>query len=197
LGQGEFHTQAGWQQIKIRWILWIENFLRYWKPNSLDVLVAEHVWEHLTEEEAVQANANCYEFLRPGGRLRIAVPGGFHPDPAYIEYVRPGGMGLGADDHKVLYSCQSLKAQLEKAGFIVSLLEYWDEHGSFHFKEWSSEDGHILRSKRYDSWNQDGSLTYTSLIVDAIKPLLHISRFLRGCRFFLKFRFSVEWIVCF
>jgi predicted SAM-dependent methyltransferase len=148
-----------------------ESFMRYWKPNSLEAFVAEHVWEHLTEEEAVQASANCYEFLRPGGRLSIAVPDGFHPDPTYIEYVRPGGTGPGADDHKVLYSYQSLKAQLEEAGFIVSLLEYWDEHGSFHFSEWSSEDGHIRRSKRYDSRNQDGSLTYTSLIIGSYSLL--------------------------
>ena len=155
-----------------------ESFLRYWKPNSLEAFVAEHVWEHLTEKEAMQASANCYEFLRLGGRLRIAVPDGFHPDPVYIECVRPGGTGPGADDHKVLYNYQSLKEQLEKAGFIVSLLEYWDEDGNFHFKEWSSEDGHIRRSKRYDPRNQDGSLTYTSLIVDAIKSSLPTDRLL-------------------
>ena len=62
----------------------------------------------------MQVNANCYEFLRPGGRLRIAVPDGFHPEPGYIEYVRPGGTGIGADDHKVLYNYQSLRKLLEK-----------------------------------------------------------------------------------
>lgn len=134
--------------------------------------MAEHVWEHLTGEGALQANANCYEFLRPGGRLRIAVLDGFHPDPAYIEYIRPGGPGPGADDHKVFYYYQSLKEQLEKTGFMVHLLEYWDERGHFHFREWTSEDGHIRRSKRYDLRNQDGSLVYNSLIVDAVNPLL-------------------------
>jgi predicted SAM-dependent methyltransferase len=147
-----------------------KSFLRYWEPGSIDTFMAEHVWEHLTEEEAIHANANCYEFLRPGGRLRIAVPDGFHPNPVYIDYVRPGGTGAGADDHKVLYNYQSLNEQLEKQGFSVNLLEYWDELGQFHFKEWTSEDGHIVRSKRYDPRNQDGSLTYTSLIVDAVKP---------------------------
>ena len=133
----------------------------------------------------MQANANCYEFLRPGGRLRIAVPDGFHPELGYIEYVRPGGTGIGADDHKVLYNDHSLKKLLEKAGFFVYLLEYWDEHGNFHFKEWSSKDGHIRRSKRYDPRNQNGSLTYTSLIADAIKPALH-TVFLRHCKFLWK-----------
>jgi len=156
--------------------------LRYWKPNSIKAFVAEHVWEHLTESEAIQANANCYEFLRAGGRLRIAVPDGFHPEPGYIEYVRPGGTGLGSDDHKVLYNYQSLKKLLEQAGFIVQLLEYWDEHGHFYFKEWSSKDGHIRRSKRYDPRNQNRSLAYTSLIADAIKPARH-TVFLRHCKF--------------
>ena len=146
------------------------HFLSFWKPNSIDAFVAEHVWEHLTESEAKQATANCYEFLRPGGHLRIAVPDGFHPEPRYIEYVRPGGTGIGADDHKMLYTYQSMERLLEAAGFFVRLLEYWDEHGDFHFRDWAAADGPILRSKQYDPRNQDGSLTYTSLIVDAIKP---------------------------
>lgn len=152
------------------------NFLRYWEPNSIEAFVSEHVWEHLTESEAMQATANCYEFLRPGGHLRIAVPDGFHPEPSYIEYVRPGGTGIGAYDHKVLYTYQSVRHLLETAGFLVCFLEYWDEHGNFHFREWSSEGGHIRRSKQYDPRNQNGSLTYTSLIVDAIKPTSHMCR---------------------
>jgi predicted SAM-dependent methyltransferase len=146
------------------------SFLLHWKPDSIEALVAEHVWEHLSEDEAARADANCYEFLGPGGRLRIAVPDGLHPDPSYLEQVRPGGIGVGADDHRVLYDYRSLKAQLEKQGFQVHLLEYWDEHRQFHFENWSSEHGHIARSRRYDSRNQNGSLAYTSLIVDAIKP---------------------------
>jgi predicted SAM-dependent methyltransferase len=146
------------------------NFLRYWKPNSIEAL-SQRVGT--LNGKRGYGYANCYEFLRPGGHLRVAVPDGFHPEPSYIEYVRPGGTGIGADDHKVLYNYQSLMKLLGKAGFFVHLLEYWDEHGNFHFKEWSSKDGHIRRSKRYDPRNQDGSLTYTSLIVDAVKPTQH------------------------
>ena len=147
-----------------------DDFLRYWKPNSRIAFLAEHVWEHLTEEEANQANMNCFEFLRPGGRLRIAVPDGFHINPDYIAQVRPGGIGSGADDHKILYNYQLIAETLEKVGFKIELLEYWDENGEFHFRDWHPKDGKINRSKRYDLRNQDGSLTYTSLIVDAIKP---------------------------
>lgn len=146
-----------------------DDFLRYWKPNSRIAFLAEHVWEHLNENEAEKANANCFEFLKSGGRLRIAVPDGFHTDPNYIEYVRPGGIGAGSEDHKILYNYKLMTQKLEKAGFEVKLLEYWDEHRKFHFKKWDSKYGKVRRSKLYDPRNQDGSLTYTSLIIDAIK----------------------------
>jgi predicted SAM-dependent methyltransferase len=146
-----------------------EFFSRYWRPNTMSIFLAEHVWEHLTLEESTKAMKNCYEFLRKGGRLRIAVPDGFHPDPQYIEYVRPDGTGFGSDDHKVLYNYHSISLELEQAGFQIKLLEYWDERGEFNFQDWSSEDGHIVRSKRYDKRNQGGALAYTSLIVDGIK----------------------------
>jgi len=132
--------------------------------------MAEHVWEHLTPHDTALANLNCYTFLKRGGRLRLAVPDGFHPDPAYIDYVRPNGNGAGADDHKILYNYKIMKANLEKVGFTVELLEYWDEAGKFHGCNWTDEGGHIRRSSRYDERNQHGKLAYTSLIVDAIKP---------------------------
>ena len=148
-----------------------DSFARLWKPNSRSVFLAEHVWEHLNEDEVKKANANCFEFLKPGGRLRIAVPDGLHPDPSYIEYVRPGGTGCGSDDHKTLFDYKLMSQQLRDVGFEVTLLEYWDEDGKFHFQEWSSTHGHISRSKDHDERNKDGVLAYTSLIADAIKPV--------------------------
>jgi predicted SAM-dependent methyltransferase len=93
-----------------------------------------------------------------------------HPDSAYIDYVRPGGTGVGADDHKILYTYKTMTQRLEKAGFRVKLLEYWDEGGKFHYIDWTDEGGRIKRSRRYDDRNKDGKLGYTSLIVDAVKP---------------------------
>jgi len=135
-----------------------------------DHIMAEHVWEHLSEEDTILANANCFKFLKKKGVLRIAVPDGFHPDTKYIDYVKPGGNGIGADDHKILYNYKSMSEGLKKVGFKVQLLEYWDENGKFHFVDWTDEGGHIRRSKRYDPRNQNDTLNYTSLIVDAVKP---------------------------
>jgi predicted SAM-dependent methyltransferase len=146
------------------------SFARYWRRNSRWAFLAEHVWEHLEPDEARAATAHCFEFLMPRGRLRLAVPDGLHPDPEYVERVRPGGTGEGAADHKVLYTFRTMKGLLEETGFEVDLLEYWDEKRTFQFREWSSEDGHIRRSMRFDPRNQGGSLAYTSLIVDARKP---------------------------
>ena len=147
-----------------------EDFVRHWALDSREAFLAEHVWEHLTAEQGRQAAANCFQFLQPGGRLRIAVPDGLNPDPEYREHVRPGGSGPGANDHKMLYTAATLKALLESAGFTCTLLEYWDEAGHFHATEWDANQGHIMRSRRFDPRNQGGTLRYTSLIIDAVKP---------------------------
>lgn len=146
-----------------------ENWKYLLGKRKISNLFAEHVWEHLTDEDTISANSNCYEFLQKGGKLRLAVPDGYHPDASYIDYVKPGGHGAGADDHKILYTYKSMSERLEKIGFTVVLLEYWDENGKFHSKSWSEEDGKVRRSQYNDNRNSSGVLKYTSLIVDAIK----------------------------
>lgn len=136
-----------------------------------DRLVAEHVWEHLVAHEAQDAAARCFRYLNPGGYLRVAVPDGLHPHPSYIASVRPGGSGVGARDHHVLYDYRSLSELFNRAGFQVRLLEFFDEEGTFHYSNWEPRDGMIRRSTRFDPRNApEAPLTYTSLIVDAIKP---------------------------
>jgi len=142
----------------------------YFRPCSIEAMVAEHVWEHLNEEEALMAAKLCFRYMRPGGRLRVAVPDGFHPKSEYIDAVKPGGSGPGADDHKVLYKWLTLRRLFETAGFETTALEYFDEQGRFHSVEWDPDEGMIRRSMRFDPRNHDGELRYTSIIVDAIKP---------------------------
>lgn len=139
-------------------------------PESLDRILAEHVWEHLSDNDTLLANENCFKFLKKGGRLRLAVPDGFNIDKEYVERVKPGGSGVGSDDHKILYNYEIMKNRLMLAGFKnIQLLEYWDENGKFFANPWEVKDGHIKRSKHFDPRNQDNQLGYTSLIVDAIK----------------------------
>jgi len=152
-------------------LLFKSAWANYFKKNSVDAILAEHVWEHLTLKESVVAATNCFIFLKPGGYLRVAVPDGYHPDPTYVEAVKPGGTGAGSDDHKVLYVYDSFCEIFIDAGFDVFLLEYFDEHGEFHYKEWSTSDGFIERSKLFDSRNKGEKLFYTSIILDARKPV--------------------------
>jgi len=147
-----------------------EQWAGYFSPASLEAILAEHVWEHLSLEEGRIAARTCYHFLQPGGYLRVAVPDGFHPDPAYRGWVEVGGVGFGADDHKMLYDHQSLGGLFTQAGFAVTLLEYFDAQGEFHAAAWDPADGMIRRSRRFDPRNRGGELRYTSLILDARKP---------------------------
>jgi len=142
---------------------------KLFRENSIHAILAEHVWEHLTLEDGALTVQNCFMYLKTGGYLRIAVPDGFHPDPGYIDYVKIGGSGPGADDHKVLYTYKSLGALLTQAGFKVNPLEFFDENGNFHASDWNPSTGKINRSIRFDKRNEDGLPHYTSLIVDAIK----------------------------
>jgi predicted SAM-dependent methyltransferase len=164
--------EGGWipTEIGVLDVLNERHWRRAFAENSIDAILAEHVWEHLTAAEGQTAARNCMRFLKPGGYLRVAVPDGFHPDPVYIEWVRVGGSGAGADDHKVLYNCDTFRAVFESAGFQVALLEYFDSAGVFHATDWDPAAGMVHRSRRFDERNRDGRLNYTSLILDAHKP---------------------------
>lgn len=164
--------EEGWIPSEAHFLNLLEgdSWLKYFKEGEIESILAEHVWEHLTEVQGKTAAATCFRFLKKGGRLRVAVPDGFHADQTYIDYVKPGGSGIGADDHKVLYNYKTFRAVFQDLGFKVELLEYFDENKAFQTNNWDTNDGYIHRSIRYDQRNADGFPHYTSLILDAIKP---------------------------
>jgi len=146
------------------------SWRRYFTLDSIDAIMAEHVWEHLTLEQGQLAAKNCFKFLKPGGYARIAVPDGFHPESTYIDAVKPGGNGAGSHDHKLLYTYQILSEVFTSVGFRVELKEYFDENNVFIEMPWNPTEGMIVRSKQFDARNKDGRLAYTSIILDAVKP---------------------------
>ena len=164
--------QEGWVETTIETLNILKE--RDWQRYSdIEAVFAEHVWEHLTPPDALRAAQLCYKYLTPGGYIRVAVPDGLHPDPAYIEFVRPGGRGPGCDDHQVLYHYASLAQVFLLAGFSVRLLEYWDGTGRFRMPvKWDPSDGLVRRSYEYDqrNSNRDVRPCYTSIILDAYKP---------------------------
>ncbi|MES0488492.1 MAG: hypothetical protein ABUK01_00765 [Leptospirales bacterium] len=170
LGAGNEY-QTGWipTEQRILDVTKEASWKTYLKENSIQVMLAEHVWEHLTETEAEKAAILCYKFLKPEGYIRIAVPDGYHQSQDYIDAVKPGGSGSGSHDHKVLYNYETICSQFENAGFKVELLEYFDKQNNFQSTPWDIEKGLIRRSMRFDERNSDGKPNYTSLIIDAIK----------------------------
>jgi predicted SAM-dependent methyltransferase len=136
---------------------------------SIDRILAEHVIEHWTEEQLRLFLKTVRPFLSAGAVARIAVPDGFHPDPSYIEMVRPGGTGRGSLDHKLLYTHELLARVLAEAGWECDLLEYFDEGGRFNMKPWDANEGYVRRSALNDPRNRERPHSYTSLIAD-IRP---------------------------
>jgi predicted SAM-dependent methyltransferase len=166
--QGEFlnlANPADWEQ--------------FFQPGSVEAMLAEHVWEHLSPEEGGIGARICYKYLSHGGYLRVAVPDGLHPDPAYIDLVKPDSPI--ANGHKALYTYRTLSNMFESSGFRVKLYEYFDEAGVFHEIDRYAEAGTIWRSKRSDPRNSGGTLLsvypgsldnqlqHSSIILDACK----------------------------
>ncbi|MEO6038301.1 MAG: methyltransferase domain-containing protein [Saprospiraceae bacterium] len=170
IGAGGFFP-AGWTPTEVDFmnLLRPEDWQYYFQPDSIDAILAEHVWEHLTAADGLTALRFCRQYLKKGGYIRIAVPDGYNPDPAYQAQVRPGGTGAGADDHKLLYNHDSLAGQMENAGLKPKTLEYFDAQGHFQAEDWDPESGFVYRSRRFDPRNTPDQIGYTSLIMDGIK----------------------------
>lgn len=140
---------------------------------KVDALLCEHVWEHMTESDGRLAAKICFDFLKPGGYLRVAVPDVNFPDEEYQKRSQIGGPGPKdhpAADHKIVYDYRLFLDVFERAGFEVDLLEYCDENGRFHYNQWEPANGPIYRSLMIDHRNKDGSVNNVSLIIDAKKP---------------------------
>ncbi|PNY80265.1 class I SAM-dependent methyltransferase [Deinococcus koreensis] len=150
------------------------SFERFFAGTLAHAFLCEHVWEHLSVSQGEAAARLVFRYLRPGGALRVAVPDGHHPDPAYRALVAVNGPGP-AHDHQVLYTLETVVPVFAGAGFEVRPLEWWDAVGPFHHSDWRVADGPVYRSSRLDhrnaAWRQGtGPLGFTSLIVDAVKP---------------------------
>lgn len=139
-----------------------------------DAFLCEHVWEHLSEAEGRAAAKLCFQYLKPGGYLRVAVPDGNFPDATYQNMIKIGGPGPAdhpAADHKIVYDYKLFVDVFVSAGFDVDLLEYCDENGRFHYNQWSFAAGKIYRSLLSDHRNSGEKLGFVSIILDAKKPV--------------------------
>ena len=152
-----------------------QSFEKKFEENSIEAMLAEHVWEHMTKAEGIIAANHCYAFLKDGGYLRVAVPDANFKNRWYQNMVKVGGPGPiehPAYTHKIVYDYKNLVDVFEKVGFEVELLEYCDEEGNFHYKYWNAQDGKIGRSLRFDTRNSLKKLEMVSIVIDAKKPLI-------------------------
>ena len=145
-----------------------KDFKKYFRRKKINNILAEHVLEHLSDQEIEKMLKNIYEYSGNELIFRVAVPDGFHINENYIKNVKPGGTGEGAKDHKHLFNFKSLTDKIEKFGFQANLVEYWDERGKFH-TSYSDKNGYIKRSFKNDKRNKDGKPNYTSLVIDFYK----------------------------
>lgn len=173
VGAGEYNNNPGWIHTQVDELNLIDSatWQVKFEMNSIDAILAEHVWEHLTFEEGLTAAKLCYLYLKPSGYIRCAVPDGYFQNEEYQNIVKIGGPGPTnhpAASHKIVHNYKTLSVIFEAAGFDVQLLEYFDEEGKLHYKDWDENKGVIFRSKKVDPRNQ-GELVFPSLIIDAFK----------------------------
>lgn len=100
--------------------------------NSVNFILAEHVVEHVTIQEAWNFFEECMRILKPGGAARIGVPDieriWFNWTPAYGQAVKAGGHGdetlkasiraaIFEHGHKTAWTQALLRVVLTSIGF--------------------------------------------------------------------------------
>lgn len=78
IGCGPF-VMEGWQNVDIQCYRPDIRYLDAGKPypfpdHSFDYIYSEHLFEHLSVEEQTVMLQECYRILKPGGRMRVAMP---------------------------------------------------------------------------------------------------------------------------
>lgn len=104
-----------------------EAFPLQYADDSVDEIRASHILEHFTFREAADALKEWARVLRPGGRLRIAVPDVdkclASSDPNRLFYLM-GGQTDQNDIHKSAYDENRLRAVMGEAG--IGNLRRWE-----------------------------------------------------------------------
>lgn len=150
---------------------YLMDFARTWPfpENSLDGIFCEHVFEHFDHDEGQRLLQQSLRVLRPGGSIRLIVPDGgkiaktYCDDPAALLAHRDIETSCAMDavnswfrqryEHQFIYDWESLKHQLQRAGF---------EHITLAgFREGERSSELLLDDEKYE---------WESLYVEAVKP---------------------------
>jgi len=101
--------------------------LSIWSDGVIDEVRASHVLEHFPHGEVENVVKEWARVLKPGGRLKIAVPdfdwivkaySNGHREDGRLEHYLFGGQVDADDYHKAFFNEEKLKALLESAGLV-------------------------------------------------------------------------------
>ncbi len=106
----------------------IENLSKYIRPDSISMIYSSHTLEHFARREAIEVLKMFYDFLQPGGELRISVPDlikladlaktkSKFKDMELIQGVLMGGQDTRYNYHKSIFWFDLLKQILLDTGF--------------------------------------------------------------------------------
>ena len=125
------------------------DFARWFCLASVDTFLTEHTFEHIAEDMHEPTFRLFHKYLKPGGRLRIAVP-------VYEDNHNASRLDLDYG-HVAFVTRQRLEASLRRAGFDqVRALEYRDtQAGVAYTIPHDSCHGRIRRSVRHDGRNRE------------------------------------------
>jgi predicted SAM-dependent methyltransferase len=124
--------------------------------NSVDLIYASHVIEHLSVADAKRAIAEWYRVLKRNGVLRLAVPDFGMMVRMYMDYVGldiilgplMGGQDYEQNYHKSVFDEAYLSKLMTEAGF--RNVEHWDPRAvSWHGFEDASSKRYEINGKQY------------------------------------------------
>jgi predicted SAM-dependent methyltransferase len=104
------------------------------KNNSVDLILAVHVLEHLNREKVILALKRWFEILKKGGKVMISVPDIeavcehyiYHKDLKVLQAFLGGSQKHDYDYHLSHFDFKTLKSILEQIGFKnVVLYDRW------------------------------------------------------------------------
>ncbi len=119
IGAGDTNLE-GWTPIDRKF--GSEAYPLDYADDSVDEIRASHILEHFSFAEANRALADWVRVLKPGGRIRIAVPDvdkclSSRSDPNRLFYLM-GGQTDSNDFHKSAYDADRLTAMLQGCGLV-------------------------------------------------------------------------------
>lgn len=133
---------------------WLGHLLDTYGDGTVDEVRASHILEHFPHGQVAEVVKEWARVLKPGGRLKIAVPdfdwivkaySNGHRGDTRLEHYLFGGQVDGDDYHKAFFNEDKLKALLEGAG--------------------------LVDVKRWEADADDCSAYHVSLNLEASKPI--------------------------